>query len=398
MSERCSEKINSSFISNDFLDKSIEIKSLGSGTFGRVALYDTPLGQLVIKETKIDHKSLGYPSDFLTEIDMLFKLRPVKTVVTIEGVFFDKDRRKGYVLLEPLDCNLSQWYSNNTFDFRISQLLNIITMVGGAIATMHYFSFVHNDLKPNNMLVKESGEMIFKLADLGTAAYIKDTNVHYCGIEQYKPPKIKNIFHSEFWAFMVSLVEVIIGKRLVNIKKDESCNLFYNLYTKNNKFDLSTYLKSVLTKQQYDKIPTKFWIFVDDLINDRETNIIDALDKIGINMNQDLLNQVDKCISKEVPNQKRFRMIESEYRQKFINVGLSARHFDRFVRLYNKFLDTVPSTQHLSSIDFKYYAEVAFIIIARNKATKFDYFTDQEEFLLFERAFLTLIQYQTVIC
>lgn len=405
MTERWSANPSCSNISSDFINKSVEIKSLGSGTFGRVALYDTPLGQGVIKETKVEDKSLGYPSDFLTEVDMLFKLRPIKSVVSIKGVCFDNDKRKGYILLEPLDCNLSQWYTKTPFKERISQLLNIITMIGGTIGIMHHLSLVHNDLKPNNILVKEEDDgLIFKLADFGTSAYIIDPNVHYCGIEQYKPPKISDIYHSEFWAFMVSLVEVIIGKKLVNIKKEDKCTLFYNSYLTPSisgmrpKFELPRYLKSVLTTKEYKMIPSKFWIFIDNLINGQDTNITNSLYKIGINLNTNLINEVSKCISRAVPIQPRFNLIEKEFKEKFTNVQLSSRYFDRFSRLYNKFLSLISEKQHLSSIDLRYYAEVAFVIVARSKAIKFDYFEEQEQFLLFERAFLNLIQYQTVIC
>ena len=38
-----------SFVSKDFLDKSEKIENLGQGTFGTVALYDTPDGRYVIK-------------------------------------------------------------------------------------------------------------------------------------------------------------------------------------------------------------------------------------------------------------------------------------------------------------------------------------------------------------
>ena len=407
MSERSSHQspINStcSFVSSDFINKSERIQILGSGTFGCVALYNTPLGRYVVKETKIADKSLGYPSDFLAEVDMLIKLRPIKTVVTLQGVCFDNDKKKGYILLEPLDSNLSQWARKTSFDQRMTQLPNIIVMVGGAIAMMHHFSFVHNDIKTNNILVRkdrETDENIFKLADFGNSVYVTDPSICYCGIEQYRPPQKCNIYISEFWAFLVSLIEIIIGgKRLVTTKKAID---FYQPYISTShlgkiKFDLARYLKTALTEEgQFQMIPSTFWTFVGPLINGEDTCVSECLSRIGISLNINVINEVDKSISKTVKVRPRFSVVENEFRNRLRSVELS-RYFERFSRLYNKFLSVTPENQYLNDLDLKHYAEVAFVIIARSKAGEFKYFKDQDIFLLFQRAFLMKVGYQIVV-
>ncbi len=108
-----------SFIPRDFLSRSVKLQTLGEGTFGTVALYDTPTGRLVVKETKLQHKSLGYPPDFLNEVDMLIKLKPVKSVVSIHSLCFDNEQRRGYILLEPLESNLSKWARKTSFKERM---------------------------------------------------------------------------------------------------------------------------------------------------------------------------------------------------------------------------------------------------------------------------------------
>lgn len=402
MSETSSINSTCPFVPNDFIGKSEKIQNLGSGSFGNVALYNTPLGRRVVKETKTEDKSLGYPPDFLTEVDMLFKLRSVKTVVTILGVCFDNDKKKGYILLEPLDINLSEWIKRNSFEQRIAQIPNIITMVGGAIAMMHHFSFIHNDVKPNNILVKrdnDTKDYIFKLADFGHATHVTDSNSHYCGIKQYRAPVATNIYKSEFWAFMVTLIEVIIGNRLMT--KDDDVLNFYKPYlsrtdTNRMKFDLSTYLKSIITREQFEKIPSNFWTFVDPLINGQDIRINECLSKIGIILNINVINEVNKSISRSVDIHPRFNIIEDEYKNRLKLVQLS-KYFDKFSRLYNKFLRLILEEQNLSDIDLKYYAEVAFIIIARGKAIKFEYFNNQDKFLLFQRAFLMKVGYQIVL-
>jgi serine/threonine protein kinase len=406
MSERSSHQspINStcSFVSGDFINKSEKIRTLGSGTFGCVALYNTPLGRYVVKETKIADKSLGYPSDFLAEVDMLIKLRSIKTVVTLQGVCFDNDKRKGYILLEPLDSNLSQWARQSPFSERVSQLPNIIFMVGSAIAMMHHFSFVHNDVKTNNILVRRDSDTngyIFKLADFGNSVYVTDSSTPYCGIEQYSSPELRNIYISEFWAFMISLIEVIIGgQRLITTEKAIK---FYQPYIKLThlgkiKFDLPRYLHTVLTSSEFKVIPSNFWEFVGPLINGDDTTIAECLSHIGINLNINVINEIDKSISKGVGIHPRFNIVENEFRNKLQTIGFT-RYFGRFSKLYNKFLSVTPENQYLSDLDLKHYAEIAYVIIARSKAKNFEYFRDQDMFLLFQRAFLMKVGYQIIV-
>lgn len=396
-----------SFVSSDFINKSEKIQILGSGTFGCVALYNTPLGKYVVKETKDfnvndkRHMSLGYPSDFIAEVDMLIKLRPLKTVVTLQGVCFDTAKKKGYILLEPLDSNLSQWARKTSFEERIAQLPNIITMIGCTIAMMHYFSFAHNDIKTNNILVHrnaETGEYIFKLADFGHSIYITDHSVHYCGIEQYCPPQPRGIFTSEFWAFMVSLVEVIIGNHLVTTEKAINFYRPYITITHLGRtiFDLSRYLQSKLKPEELKMIPSEFWKFVNPLINGSDSCITECLSQIGISLNINVIDEIYKNISRSVEIHPRFSIIENEFRSRFRSANLT-KYFERFSRLYNKFLSLTPSDQHLSDTDIKHYAEVAYVIIARSKAGKFVHFNDSDMFLLFQRAFLMSVGYQTVV-
>jgi serine/threonine protein kinase len=158
----------SSPITTDFLHNSTHLTTLGEGTFGSVGLYSTPRGHLVVKETKMQNKSLGYPPDFLNEVDFLIKLAPIRSVVNIEGICFDNDHRKGYLFMEPMKCNLWEWAKQTSFKKRIQNLRSLISMIGGALGVMHHFSLVHNDMKTNNILVDESSDgLVSKLADFG---------------------------------------------------------------------------------------------------------------------------------------------------------------------------------------------------------------------------------------
>jgi serine/threonine protein kinase len=385
-----------SFVSSDFLNKSEKIRNIGAGTFGIVALYKTPIGSYIVKESKIQNRTLGYPSDFQTEVDTLIKFIPVASIVRLKGVCFDNNQKKGYIILEPLDSNLTQWARKTPFDERIKQLPQIISMIGAALAIMHHFSFVHNDVKTNNILVgrDENGNCIFKLADFGSAIHVTNPNVKYLGITEYLPPDVRDVYMSEFWAFMVCLIEVILGgERMV-----QSPN-FYKPYLKVSrrgklKFDLVRYLRSILTNAQLLQIPSDFWIFVDPILNGNQTSIAECLSRIGINLNTKVIEDIDRGISREVPMNPRFSLVEEEFRKRLDNVGLIT-YFNKFRRLFNKFLST--TSGNLDDIDIKHYAEVAFVTVARSRADNFVYFKDVRMFLAFQRAFLICLGYQTVI-
>lgn len=387
-----------SFVPRDFLARSTRRQTLGEGTFGTVTLYDTPDGPRVVKETKLQDKSLGYPPDFLNELDMLIKLKPVKSVVTLHSFCFDNDQKRGYILLEPLDSNLSRWARRTPFEERIRLIPTLITTIGGALGVMHYFNLLHNDIKTNNILVDTvDGETIFKLADFGKSYYVTSNNLQYGGIDRYSPPEDRDVFSSELWGFMVCLIEVIIGG--YKMISGESPSSFYSKYTSMSsrgkiRFDLPKFLRSRLSNDEIELIPRSFWNFIEPIIRYHPITMAGALSRIGISLNSNVINNVDRLISKSCPTQYDFRIVEKRFRNKFYYLDMMDR-FERFSRLMNKFL--LLFYQPLQTIDLLKYAEVAFVIIGKKKVKKFTYFEDQDTFLLYQRVFLMTIGYQIYI-
>lgn len=387
-----------SFIPSDFLDKSTRLVVLGEGTFGSVGLYDTPDGRLVIKETKLQDKSLGYPPDFLSEVDMLIKLKPIKSVVSIHSVLFDTKEKKGYILLEPLESNLSDWARKTPFKKRMTHLVDLISNIGGALGTMHHFSFIHNDMKTNNILVDTSNdEVIFKLADFGKSYHVTDKYSKYGGLPKYLPPYKQDVYTSELWGFMVSLVEVILGgKRMV---KGDSIEGFYREYVSvsskgHPRFDLPRYLRKELGEEQFSEIPNEFWLFSESILRGRQTTIANCLQRIGISLNPNVISDVNNMISKKSAINPKFREVEAIFKRKLRHLEL-LKKFDSFSRLFNKFLAN--TNQEFSQIDLLSYAEVAFIIVTRKATRRFEFFQNQQAFLLYQRAFLVAIGYQIII-
>lgn len=386
-----------SFVPREFLVHSTRRQTLGEGTFGTVILYDTPHGPRVVKETKLQDKSLGYPPDFLNELDMLIKLAPVKSVVTLHSVCFDNDQKRGYILLEPLECNLGKWARRTSFEERMQHLPQLIDTIGGAIAVMHHFKLLHNDIKTNNILVDTRGVPMFKLADFGKSYHVTRNDLQYGGIERFSPPQQRDVFSSELWAFMVCLIEVIIGGHKM-IHREEAAE-FYSKYTSmsstgKSRFDLPNYLRSQLSRKELEQIPRCFWTFVEPITRCRPTTMSALLQRIGIRLNHSVINNVEKLISRPVTTQYDFRIIERRFRRKFSQLDIPDR-FDRFAKLMNKFLSL--ADQPLGTEQLHYYAEVALVIVGRRKVDEFEYFQDQNTFLWYERIFLKTIEYQIYI-
>ena len=387
-----------SFVPRDFLARSTRRQTLGEGTFGTVTLYDTPDGPRVVKETKLQDKSLGYPPDFLNELDMLIKLKPVKSVVTLHSFCFDNEQKRGYILLEPLESNLGKWARRTSFEDRMKHLHNLITMIGGALGVMHYFNLLHNDVKTNNILVDTTGgETIFKLADFGKSYHVTRHDLQYGGITRHMPPEDRDVFSSELWAFMICLIEVIIGGH--KMFSGEEPDQFYSRYSSissrgKSRFDLPKFLRSSLSSEEIELIPRDFWIFIEPIIRSHPVTMAGALERIGMSLNSNTVNNVDRLLSRSASSQYDFRIVEKRFRKKFYELEMSER-FDRFTKLVNKFLSSF--YQPLSTTDLLQYAEVAFIIVGKRKVKEFDHFEDQDTFLHYERVFLMTIGYQIYI-
>ena len=400
-----SSLFHSSFVENNFIKESEKIRSLGSGTFGSVGLYNTQYGKFVIKETKMMDRSLGYPPDFLTEIDMLLKFRSVDTVVRIEGVYFDIDTRKGYILLESMDTNLSKWINKNNFRTRIREIPNLIDMIGGTLAIMQHFGCVHNDIKTNNILVKNTPDgLLFKLADFGKSVCATGSHDEYGAITKYLPPTRQHILTSEYWAFMMCLVEMIMGEYS---PRGKTIGEFYDRFESKKRFDLPKALRSVLTDEEYHSIPSAFWKFVSPLImavdiskgtHSLKTTITDGLRNDDIVVNEDIIQLVRDSISWHEPMSPRYELVKDEFESRIrsihgINHTVGIR---RFRRLLNKFLCII-GNEKFDLIDLKHYAEVVYIIIVKKKDMSFQYFDSVDNFLLFQRALLAKIGYQSII-
>lgn len=385
-----------SFPNSDLLRKSKKISELGSGTFGSVALYDTPLGEYVVKETKKVNQSAGYPSDFITEIDSLFKFRSISTIIRIDGVCFDSEERRAFILLEPMKTNLRRWFSITEYEKRLEAVPYLISQIGGALAIMHQMSFVHGDIKNNNILVNSGFD--FKLADFGKCSYVTDLKANYGAIARYRPYYSENIFYEELYAFCVVLVETLLGENMISIprglpdhQEDRIIAQFYRYYGK--KPDVKAILKDRLNRKEYKKIPKAFWDYVLPVFQDLNSNATEALVRAGFGVSQETLKKVQAAISVQEKPHPRLSLVQKRASKIIQRTKRSSRYMGLFERLMSKFL----SESNIKDEEVKYYGEIALILVLGKYYLNSQVFSDEAQLLLFERTFLEAVKYQSIV-
>ena len=383
------------FLRIEFLEKSKRLSTLGEGTFGDVGLYQTPFGELVIKETKIKSKSLGYPPDLLVEIDSLLKFRASNHIVQLKGICLDPNHRKGYLMLEKLDTNLSSWSRRNSFTVRVAYLDRLIRQIGSTLSLMHKFQMVHNDLKPNNILIQQnSNGPLFKLADFGKSFRVTNDGSPYGALKKYCPPEHTNIFSAEYWGFLMCCLEFLVSPD--EFVRERDLHQFQNKYIHRGKFEVASYLKNNLSTEQYRSIPESFWKFAEPICQDLDAEISTGLEAINCPLEKSLVDTIQKKVLQPVPLHPKFEEQFGDFR-KMLNTVDSGRHFKRFSQLLNIFLHRIDQEYSKIKIDpvtLKCYADVVRVIIAKNRARSYLYFDTQAEFLKFERAFLEVLGFQ----
>ena len=147
----------------------IFIRDVGQGTFGTVEEWQREAESVALKRFKD-----GLTSDCLREIIFLRALKSVPKMVEFRGIHTTTNDE---ILIEmPLyDCDLYQYGSNLSFLQRISFFWEVADQLMQSISTLHHFSILHRDIKPNNILLKfHETNAVFDLylADFGSSCML----------------------------------------------------------------------------------------------------------------------------------------------------------------------------------------------------------------------------------
>lgn len=190
----------------NFDDVYRRIKSLGSGGYGSVDLYEdrtASQGKLVaIKRIKINAKKTSLIKSSIVEIDALRSLtfNGIKNVSQYYTSFLI-DTRTGMEM-----CIVMEYIQGPTLNSFINKLYNAKRVVDpdfavrfsiwlfDTIAMIHQEGWVHRDIKPENIIVDEENN-VMKLVDFGISCTVDLKDEEACNLKdtsgtlQLRPPE-----------------------------------------------------------------------------------------------------------------------------------------------------------------------------------------------------------------
>ncbi|XP_030369066.1 cAMP-dependent protein kinase catalytic subunit 3 [Scaptodrosophila lebanonensis] len=189
------------------------IKTVGTGTFGRVCLCRDRISEkycamkilamsAVIRLKQIEH--VKNERNILREIRHPF-------VISLE--WSTKDDSNLYMIFDYVCGGELFTYLRNAGKFT-SQTSNFYAAeIVSALEYLHSLQIVYRDLKPENLLINRDGHL--KITDFGFAKKLRDRTWTLCGTPEYIAPEIiQSKGHNravDWWALGVLIYEMLVG-------------------------------------------------------------------------------------------------------------------------------------------------------------------------------------------
>ncbi|XP_074792475.1 cyclin-dependent kinase 18 isoform X2 [Natator depressus] len=147
------------------LETYVKLEKLGEGTYATVFKGRSKLtGNLVaLKEIRLEHEE-GAPCTAIREVSLLKNLKHAN-IVTLHD--FIHTERSLTLVFEYLDSDLKQYLDNCGNLMNMHNVKIFLFQLLRGLSYCHKSKILHRDLKPQNLLINERGEL--KLADFGLA-------------------------------------------------------------------------------------------------------------------------------------------------------------------------------------------------------------------------------------
>ncbi|KAL7718224.1 Cyclin-dependent kinase 2 [Entamoeba marina] len=141
-------------------------QGLGEGTYGVVSkAWDIHENRFVaLKKIKQDREDDGIPVTSVREIAVLLELKH-DTIVELFDIYVED--KFLYLVFEYCDEDLKHYMTHKTKHFTLLDIKPIIHQILQGLAFCHYHQILHRDIKPQNILINQSGTV--KLCDFGLA-------------------------------------------------------------------------------------------------------------------------------------------------------------------------------------------------------------------------------------
>ncbi|XP_014673642.1 PREDICTED: cyclin-dependent kinase 2-like [Priapulus caudatus] len=194
-----------------------KIEKIGEGTYGVVyKAKDRTTGLMVaLKKIRLDTESEGVPSTAIREIALLKELDHPSIVRLLDVVHSE---RKLYLVFEYLNQDLKKYMDSVPHSLALPLVKSYLWQLLQGICYCHSHRVLHRDLKPQNLLIDNEGNI--KLADFGLARAFGvplRTYTHEVVTLWYRSPEI--LLGSRFYSTAVDVWSIgCIFVEMVNKK------------------------------------------------------------------------------------------------------------------------------------------------------------------------------------
>lgn len=148
------------------MQKYEKLEKIGEGTYGTVFKGKSKETQEIValKRVRLDDDDEGVPSSALREICLLKELKH-KNIVRLYDVLHSE--KKLTLVFEHCDQDLKKYFDSLNGEIDMDLVKSFMYQLLRGLGFCHSHNVLHRDLKPQNLLINENGEL--KLADFGLA-------------------------------------------------------------------------------------------------------------------------------------------------------------------------------------------------------------------------------------
>ncbi|CAF2793866.1 unnamed protein product [Rotaria sp. Silwood2] len=214
------------------IESYVKLEKLGEGTYATVYKGTSSLlsGYVALKEIRLEQEE-GAPCTALREVSLLKGLKH-NNIVSLYDIIFDKTTLT--LVFEYVEKDLKQYMDDCANMLNLKNVRLFLFQLLRGLEYCHARKILHRDLKPQNLLINERGEL--KLADFGLArikSFPTKTYSHEVVTLWYRPPDVllgstEYSTPIDIWAVGCIFYEMACGRPLfAGTKVEEELHIIF---------------------------------------------------------------------------------------------------------------------------------------------------------------------------